>query len=75
MSDLFKLNSSDFLKSLIVAVLAAVLTALANAFNTPGFDFVTYDWSTLVTVALTAGASYLSKNLLTTADGKFGGIL
>ena len=74
-SKLFTLSSNDFLKGLIVAVLAAVVTALGHALNAPAFDFVTYDWGTLVTVGLTAGLSYLSKNFLTTESGKFGGVL
>lgn len=75
MSQLFKLNSSDFTRGLIVAVLAAVVAAFGEALKMPNFDFLAYDWSTLVTVALTAGLAYLSKNFLTSDNGKFGGFL
>lgn len=75
MSNMFKLNTSDFAKGLIVAVLAAVVAALAEALKMPNFDFLAYDWTTLLNVALTAGLAYLAKNFLTTADGKFGGLL
>jgi hypothetical protein len=75
MSQLFKLNSSDFTRGLIVAVLAAVVAALAEALKMPNFDFLAYDWTTLLNVALTAGLAYLAKNFLTTENGKFGGVL
>lgn len=75
MSALFKLNSSDFAKGLIVAVLAAVVAALAEALKMPNFDFLAYDWTTLLNVAITAGLAYLSKNLLSDESGKFGGVL
>jgi len=75
MSQLFKLNSSDFTRGLIVAVLAAVVAALAEALKMPNFDFLAYDWTTLLNVALTAGLAYLSKNFLTAENGKFGGVL
>ena len=73
-SSMFKLNLQDVVKGLIVAVLAAVVTSLANALNAPGFDFVAFDWGTLLTVAMTAGLSYLAKNFLSDSAGNFGGI-
>lgn len=74
-SDLFKLNITDLAKGLLVAVLAAVVTTLGHALNAPGFDFATYDWSTLMSVAMTAALAYLSKNFLSDSNGKFGGVL
>lgn len=72
-SNMFRLNSHDFVKGIVVAVLAAVVTFLGNALNAPGFDFAAFDWSTLLTVAMTAALAYLSKNFLTDTDGKVGG--
>jgi hypothetical protein len=74
-SNMFKLNLQDVAKGLIVAVLAAVVTFLGNALNAPGFDFVTFDWGTLLSVAMTAGLGYLAKNFLSDTQGKFGGVL
>ena len=74
-SSLFKLNLSDLAKGLVVAVLAAVVSSLGNMLNVPGFDFATLDWASLVSVGMTAGLAYLSKNFLSDADGKFGGVL
>ena len=71
---MFKLNLSDVVKGLIVAVLAAVVTSLGHALNAPGFDFATFDFSTLLSVALTAGLAYMSKNFLSDSAGNFGGM-
>ena len=69
-SDLLRLNHADWLKGLVVCVLAAVFTSLAQALNAPGFDFHTFDWGEVVRVAFAATAAYLGKNLLTSSDGK-----
>lgn len=68
------LDKNDFLKGLVVAILAAVLTSLANLFNAPGFAFGGINWSQVATIALMSGISYLSKNLLTTQTGSFLGV-
>lgn len=69
MSQLFKLNAKDFVRGAVVAVFAAVLSQLAGALNLPGFDFVTFDWASLLSVAGTAFVSYLTKNLLSDSNG------
>lgn len=74
-SNMFRLNALDFIKGFVVAVLAAVITALAAAMNIPGFDFVTFDWSSLLSVGVSAGIGYLSKNFLSDEEGRFGGAL
>lgn len=74
-SNMFSLNVQDLAKGLIVAVIAAVVTTLANAMNVPGFDFETFNWSTLLSVAVSAGIGYLSKNFLSDSSGKFGGVI
>jgi hypothetical protein len=43
--------------------------------HAPGFDYATIQWDELLKTAVMATMTYLSKNLLTTKDGKFGGIL
>lgn len=72
-SDFFKLDSSDFVKGLVVAVAAAVFATLAQWFNAPGFDYANFQWALLAKIALTAGISYLGKNLVTAKNGKIFG--
>lgn len=70
MSDLFKLNTHDFVKGAVVAVLAAVFTYLASAMNAPGFDLATLDWQYLLKVAVTTFFAYSGKNLISDSQGK-----
>ena len=75
MSDLFRLDSKDYIKGLTVAVLAAVFATLAQWLNAPGFDFTSFDWSELVKIAIAAGISYLGKNLISDDRGKIMGAI
>ena len=75
MSAFFHLNRRDFINGAIVAVGGAVLAALAQQLNAPGFDYATFQWGEVLKVAFSAAAVYLSKNLLSTADGRFMGRL
>ena len=70
MSKLFSLNSSDYAKGLVVAVLAAVFAYLSSLLSNPNFDLMTVDWGSLMKVAITAGIAYLGKNFFSTSDGK-----
>lgn len=65
----FSLDIKDFGKGLFVTVLAAVLATLAQAFNVPGFDFATFNWGSLISVAMTAGIAYLGKNFVSDKEG------
>ena len=69
-SVLFRLNLRDFALGLVVAVLSAVFVTLGNTMNAPGFDFQSFDWNTVLSVAISAGIGYLSKNLITAENGK-----
>jgi len=69
-SDFLKLNKGDFIRGLIIAVLAPTLTLLASAFNDPSFALDSLDWFGLIKIALASGFSYLIKNLLTDHKGK-----
>jgi hypothetical protein len=69
-SAFFKWSSNDLLRGLVVAVLGAIFAWLAQAFNAPGFDFATFQWDELLKVAFGAFVAYMSKNLLSTSDGK-----
>ena len=74
-SKFFTLDTADLAKGLVVAVLAALLTAIAQALTAHGFDFASYDWELILNVSLGAGGSYISKNLLTADNGKFMGTI
>lgn len=70
LSKFFNLNLNDFEKGLIMAVFAAVATVLQNEWAVHAIN-----WSDVLHVAVTAAVAYLMKNLLTTSDGKFAGIV
>lgn len=67
-SSFLKLNWSDFSKGIIVAILTAVLTYIANALQVSGLNL---DFGQVLSIAITAGISYLAKNLLTDSENKF----
>ncbi len=67
-SALFRLNSSDWVKGLIVAVLTPIVLTLAEALPLPGFDFAALDWKGLAMLGVSAGLAYVLKNFL--SDGK-----
>ena len=71
MTSFFTFAKNDLLKGLIVAVLAAVATWLAQVLNAPGFDWYAIQWDEVVRIAVMAGTAYLSKALLTTKEGAF----
>lgn len=73
MPSLFRLNQGDFLRGLVVAVLAAVFTQLAAVANTPGFDIMLFDWTETLKIAVAAAVGYVSKNFLTDSEGKIFG--
>ena len=63
-SEKFKLNASDFVKSLLMAVLTAVLTTVYKIFETSGGWPTGDDWGTVAKVAFGAAIAYLIKNFL-----------
>lgn len=69
-SDFLRLNKGDFTRGLVVAVLAAVFTQLAAALNAPGFELTSFDWAETLKIAFASAVGYISKNLLTDADGR-----
>ena len=74
MSVLGKLNSNDFIKGLVVAVITATLTTFMNLLDSPEFSFTAIDWNSVARVAVTAGIGYLIKNFATDDQGKILGI-
>lgn len=69
LSGLFRLNMSDLVKGLVVAVTSAVFTTVAQLINAPGFDLYTFDWALVLKIAVSAAVGYLGKNLITDAEG------
>lgn len=68
MSSFLKLNVSDIIKGLIVAVLAAIITGVSaslEAGTLPSLDQL----KTIGLTALAAGLAYLCKNFLTNSSG------
>jgi hypothetical protein len=74
MSNFLALNSKDLWKGLLVAVLAPVVTTIANAMNVPGFDFASFDWKSVIAIGVSAGLAYLLKNLSQDNQGNVFGI-
>lgn len=69
-SDFLRLNVRDFVRGLVVAVLAAIISWAAGVFQ-PGVDFATIDWSAIWQIAITSGVAYVAKNLLSDDQGLF----
>jgi VIT1/CCC1 family predicted Fe2+/Mn2+ transporter len=69
MSNLFNLNSQDLLKGFIVAFLSAALTGIVATLDAGALPTIEEIKSAGV-VGITAGLSYLLKNLLTNSQGE-----
>ena len=68
LSELWKLNVNDWTKGLIVTVIAAILQPILVVLQGGGLVF---NWGAILTVGLTAGLAYISKNLLSNSSGEF----
>lgn len=72
-SALFNLTKSDFVKSAVTAVFAAVLVALGNVFTQAGFDVFHADWGEIfkltVNVALAAFVGDVGRRFASDSDG------
>jgi hypothetical protein len=69
-SKFLSLNWRDVKNGVVIIVLGVVLGALQQALSEHGLDFTNYDWNGILKLAFEAAGLYLSKNLLTTKDGK-----
>lgn len=67
MSTFLNLNSSDFIKGLIMAVLSSVITVV---YQTVEAESIVFDWKAIGTIALTTALAYIMKNLFTNSTGK-----
>jgi hypothetical protein len=68
MSNFLNLNSQDLLKGFIVAFLSAALTGIVTTLDLGVLPTLT-ELKSAGIVGLTAGLSYLLKNLLTNSQG------
>lgn len=66
MSTFLNLNSTDFIKGLVMAVLSTVITIV---YQTVEAGSLTFDWKSIGTMALTAALAYIMKNLFTNSTG------
>jgi putative exporter of polyketide antibiotics len=69
-SKFLNLNSTDFLKGLVMAVLSTVITIV---YQTVEAGSLIFDWKTIGTMALTTALAYIMKNLFTNSNGKLFG--
>jgi bacteriorhodopsin len=69
-STFLNLNSSDFIKGLIMAVLSTVITVVYQTVETGS---LTFDWKAIGTMALTSALAYIMKNLFTNSTGQLFG--
>jgi hypothetical protein len=67
MSKFLNLNSTDFIKGLIMAVLSSVITVV---YQTVEAGSLTFDWKAIGTMAITSALAYIMKNLFTNSTGK-----
>jgi hypothetical protein len=67
MSTFLNLNSSDFIKGLLMAVLSSVITVV---YQTVEAGSLVFDWKAIGTIALTSALAYIMKNLFTNSTGK-----
>lgn len=67
MSTFLNLNSSDFIKGLLMAILSSVITVV---YQTVESGSLVFDWKAIGTMALTTALAYIMKNLFTNSNGK-----
>jgi len=69
-SPFLTLNTTDFLKGLLMAVLSSVITVV---YQTVEAGSLIFDWTAIGTMALTTALAYIMKNLFTNSTGNFFG--
>ena len=64
-SSLFTLNSKDWIKGLVVAILTAVITVVYSTIQT---GTLVLDWKAISIAGISAALAYITKNLLTNSN-------
>lgn len=70
-SKLFSLYWKDALKSLLIVIITAFITALYNAVQVGTIEFTWVFFKPIVFASISAGLAYIIKNWLTNSDDKF----
>lgn len=65
-STFLNLNTNDFIKGLVMAVLSTVITVV---YQTVEAGSLVFDWKSIGTMALTTALAYIMKNLFTNSTG------
>ena len=60
-SNFFRLNTKDFLKGLLMAILVPFLVVIQTSIEA---GQLTFDWKLIISASLAGGVGYLLKNLL-----------
>ena len=68
-SKLFRVGVRDLGKGLVVAVLSTVFLAFGAALNAENFSFATFDYASLLQVAMASGMGYIVKQFITDSEG------
>lgn len=66
-STFLTLNSKDFLKGLVVAVITAVITIVYTSVQAGNLNF---DWKAIGVTALSSALAYIMKNLFSNSAGE-----
>jgi hypothetical protein len=69
LSALFKLNLRDALNGFLIAFLTAFLSAIVSGLNSGIFPALA-DFKAFALIGITAGVSYITKNLFTNNNGE-----
>ena len=64
-SSLLTLNSRDWIKGLVVAVITAIITVV---YNTIQAGALVLDWKAISIAGISAALAYITKNLLTNSQ-------
>ena len=70
MSGMLRLDRSDFVRGLVVALIGGALGVIEQALANGDVDPTVWHWPVIGGASLVSGLSYLSKNLASTSDGK-----
>lgn len=64
-STFLSLNSSDFVKGLVLSVLTTIVTIVYSSLQSGSLSF---DWKSILTAALSSALAYVIKNYLTNSQ-------
>ena len=64
-SSFLSLNTKDFIKGLVVAVLTSVITIIYTSLQAGSLEF---NWKLIASTGLSSALAYILKNLVTNSD-------